>query len=408
MIAGWKLPGPRRRSPERRTSSRPFTAALGLLLALLTLAACEQGVAPTASGSGSATPGAQDSVVVTIKAAADSVTGGNPLEFRVEANPAPRADLTVKVKVAPDAPDGCELRQAPESVTIAAGKTSAPLAVPTVGVAVAASGCAVTATIEDGEGYQVGAADGASASVKLTPAVPVVTVTADAASVTAGSPVSFTLTASPPPASDLTVNVSWSDPRPLLAATPSRAVTIRASTPTAALTADTVDGADGSVTVTVDAGSGYTVGSSATATVAVTDAGTAGPTSPGGGGSAPTPPSPSGLPVVGITSDTDGGKVTEGEPLKYKLWANPKPASSLTVTLSWTGDTGRLSSPPKNTRTIPKDSGPDVSVFYRFSEGTATNKDGNSSVTVEVVAGSGYEVVEGNARHATLSIIDDD
>ena len=167
-------------SGRPRHAARKLTAALGMLV-LLAFAACG-GVAP-------APP-----IVVTIGSAAGSVVVGEPVQFHVSANPAPRADLTVRVTIAST---GCELAQSPESVTIAAGDSRATLTVAIGGVAVGANGCEVTARIAAGEGYEVGAGAGA-ASTTLTMR-PVVTVTADSASVTKGSPVSFTLTASPPP-----------------------------------------------------------------------------------------------------------------------------------------------------------------------------------------------------------------
>ena len=265
--------------------------------------------------------------MVTISVA-DSVTAGAPLRFRISANPAPQADLTVTVTIA--APD-CALAQlsAPMTtpVTIAAGKSHAMLEVPTSGAAAGADGCEVTATIAAGRGYAVGAAAGASATATVT-MQPVVTVTADSASVAEGSPVAFTLAASPPPTVDLTVNVSWSDPGSFLEGTPSTTVTIPVSG-TAPLTAatddDSVDEPNGSVTVTVGAGSGYTVGSSGSATVAVTDDdGTTG--SPG--------PSTSG-PLSAVTIAIVGGSttVTEGDSISFEVTATPAPTSTLTVSI---------------------------------------------------------------------------
>ncbi|MDE0227902.1 MAG: hypothetical protein OXJ62_03485, partial [Spirochaetaceae bacterium] len=218
--------------------------------------------------------------MVTVAAATDVVTMGASPQFRISANPAPRADLAVTVTIT--AP-GCVLAQSSASVPIAAGESHATLTVPTGGVAAGANSCVVTATIAAGDGYAVGAATGASASVTLT-MPPVVTVTADSATVPEGSPVSFTLIAAPPPADDLAVTVSWSESGSFLAATSPRTVTIAASAQTAPLAVDTVDDsdhqADGSVTVTLEAGSGYTVGASGSATVAVTDNDTTGTASP--------------------------------------------------------------------------------------------------------------------------------
>ena len=272
--------------------------------------------------------------MVTIASVADSVTAGDPLQFRVSAKPAPQAELTVTVTIA--ATD-CELAQdGTASVTIAAGKSQATLEVPTTGVAAGAEGCEVTATIAAGDGYKVGAAADASASATVR--LPEVTITADSESVEEGNPVAFTLTASPPPAADLTVNVSLVGPgTPSSREPPSTTVTIPVSG-TAPLTAatddDSVDEPNDSVTVTVGAGSGYTVGSSGSATVAVTDNDT--PTaSPGPSTPGPSTPAPSGPRSTVSIKAAGSTTVAEGDSISFTVTATPAPTSTLTVRLSW-------------------------------------------------------------------------
>ena len=281
--------------------------------------------------------------MVTIASVADSVTAGDPLQFRVSAKPAPQAKLTVTVTIA--ATD-CDLAQTTASVKIAAGKSQATLPVPTTGVAVGAEGCEVTATIAAGDGYEVGAAADASASATVR--LPEVTITADSGSVEEGNPVAFTLTASPPPAADLTVNVSWSGGDSFLTETPPTTVTIPVSG-TFSLTAETdddeADEANDSVKVTVSAGSGYTVGSSDSATVEVTD-NDATTASPGPSTPAPSTPGPSGpLSAVSI-STTDSTTLNEGDSISFTVTATPAPTSTLTVGIRISGSGNRLESRP--------------------------------------------------------------
>ena len=240
-----------------------------------------------AAGCGQMRPG-QPAPVVTIapEAPAASVAKGSPLKFLVRAEPAPEADLTVGVTIASP---GCTLTQAPKSVTIDAGKTQATLSVPTSGAGVGAEGCTVTATIAAGEGYQVGAATAASASATLMPdpetpdpetpdpempMQPVVTITADATTVTEGDTVSFTLTAAPPPESELTVNVEWSEEGSFLTGSRPQTVIITTSG-TAMLTADTDDDGtnetDGWVKVTVVTPGQYLPGDPSEATTNIED-----------------------------------------------------------------------------------------------------------------------------------------
>ena len=90
-----------------------------------------------------------------------------------------------------------------------------------------------------------------------------------------GGAASFTLTASPAPASALSVSVSVTQSGDFGVTTGARTVSIPTSgtyTLTVATTNDSADEADGSVTATVNTGTGYTVSSSGgAATVAVTD-----------------------------------------------------------------------------------------------------------------------------------------
>ena len=267
--------------------------------------------------------------VITISAPSASVAEGSSLKFMVRADPAPAADLTVGVRITPS---GCELAQAPKSVTVSAGKTSATLTVPTSGASVEAEGCTVTAMISAGNGYRVGPATDASASATLTPAPvrPVVTIAPTASPVTEGSPVSFTLTAVPPPAAALTVAVSWSDPGSFLIGDRPRTVIIPASG-TETLTAETEnDGTDepnGAVTVTVEAGSGYVVGTPDSASVDVTDDDTA----TTGGGSPP--PAPAG-PLVEVSVKANKSSINEGESVTFTVTALPVPTSDLTVNVN--------------------------------------------------------------------------
>ena len=371
------------------------------------------------------------------------MTAGDP-QFRLSAEPAPPEDLTVRVTIAfPD----CGVAQASESVTISAGESHALLTVTTV-VEVGAAGCEVIAMIAAGDGYEIGAAAGASASVTLspvmTPVVPVVTVTADSETVIAGNPVSFTLTAAPMPATDLPVSVRWSQVGSFLTAGAPQTVTIPPSG-TAPLKADTdndeADERDGTVTVTVGADSGYTVGAQGSATVTVTDndpttrspapatpaPATPAPAIPGPATPGPTIPGPTPedtTPTPAVTISAPGStphdilsharvvSVDEGTATSFTLKAVPAPASELTVTLSWQF-AGDLVSPPENTELVltPR---PDTVTID--TSGTASftvtagddNKKNNYLINdlVSVWPGDGYE--RGDTHRLFFRIEDDD
>ncbi len=117
----------------------------------------------------------------------------------------------------------------------------------------------------------------ASAALAITDDdFPVVTISADASSVTEGASAGFTLTASPAPAAALTVDVSVSGALDFLSSSLSdTSVTIAAGDSSAALSLatvnDVVDEPDATLTAALTSGTGYTVGSADTAQVTISD-----------------------------------------------------------------------------------------------------------------------------------------
>ena len=105
--------------------------------------------------------------------------------------------------------------------------------------------------------------------------LPTVTVTAGAA-VTEGTSATFTVNANPPPSASLTVNLTITESGAFVASGDRGAQTVTIGTSGAATyrvdtVGDQVNEADGSVTVTVKGGTGYTLGNPNAATVTVSD-----------------------------------------------------------------------------------------------------------------------------------------
>ena len=214
--------------------------------------------------------------------------------------------------------------------------------------------------------------------------LPVVTVAADAASVTEGGTAAFTLTATPPPPADLTVTVGVSAAGDYGITAGSRTVTIPPAgsfTLALATTGDSADEPDGSVTVTVADGAGYTVGSSASGTVAVQD-------------------DDEPLPEVTITVGTS--PVTEGGDAVFTLTASPLPASSLAVSVTVAADGDYGIAGASRTVTIPTTGS--FTLTLATADDSADEPDG--SVTVTVNDGDGYTV--GSSASGTVSVRDDD
>ena len=355
-------------------------ALMSLLPVLVALAACS-GSAPSR---GVVTP------VVTISAveSADAADARAGLQFTVRAQPAPATDLTVSVTVAAD---GCAVTQSPASLTILAGADQAVFTVLTSSLEADAGGnCTVTAALAAGEGYQVGAAASANATVMpelVTPVdQPVVTIAADASPVAEGATASWTLNANPAPTTALTVNLTWTPSGDFLSGTRPQTVTIPVAG-TATVSVDTVDDGtdepDGSVTLRVAAGSGYSVGTPSTALITVTD----------DDGAA--------LPAVTIRAGSPAS-ITEGATASWTLSVAPAPTTALTVNLAWTQSGDFLPETRPQTVTIPVAGTATVSV-NTVDDGT---DEPDGTVTLRVAAGSGYSV--GTPSTALITVTDDD
>ena len=257
----------------------------------------------------------------------------------------------------------------------------------------------MTVTVDAGSGYTVSATSG-SATVAVQDdddpppppplADPEVSITAGAG-VTEGGNAAFTIIADPAPTAALTVDVTVAQSGDFGVSPGSRAVTIPTSgsvTLTVATANDSTDEADGSVTATVDVGSGYTVSATAgTATVAVAD-------------DDDPPPPPAVTPEVSITA---GSNITEGGDAAFTVTADPAPAAALTVevTVSQSGDFGV--SPGPRTVTIPTTGSATLTVAT--ANDSADEADG--TVTATVNSGAGY-TVSATAGTATVAVADDD
>ena len=312
--------------------------------------------------------------------AGSAVTEGGDAVFTLTATPAPAADLAVSVTVAADGDWG--ITAGSRTVTIPTSG-SATLTLATAGDATDEPDGSVTVTVVDGSGYTVGSSGSDTVAVSDDDApLPVVTLAAGAA-VTEGGSASFTLTASPAPAADLAVSVTVATDGDWGVTAGSRTVTIPASgsaTLTLATTDDATDEPDGSVSVTVADGSGWTAGDPASGSVTVQDDDAA-------------------LPVVTLAA---GAAVTEGGNAVFTLTASPAPAADLPVSVSVAaaGDYGITAG--TQTVTIPT-TGSATLTLATADDGT-DEPDGSATVTVET--GSGYTV--GASASGTVAVRDDD
>ena len=218
--------------------------------------------------------------------AGSAVDEGGNATFTVTADPVPATDLTIAWTVAQsgdylDAP-GAGSR----TVVLTAGATSTDLSVATVDDAADEADGSVSVTLGASTDYTVATGKGTATVAVRDDDEPVVHIAAGSG-VVEGTSASFTVSASPVPAAplDVTVSVAQSGDFAASGETGARTVTVPTSGSVTFEVATVDDGTeepDGSVTATVDAGTGYTVAAApdnaATVAVSDNDAPTSGPT----------------------------------------------------------------------------------------------------------------------------------
>ena len=214
------------------------------------------------------------------------------------------------------------------------------------------------------------------------PPTPEVSIAAGA-DITEGSQATFALTASPAPTQSISVSVSPSQSGAFGVGSTAKTVTIGTSgtaTVSFSTTSDSVDEVDGSVTATVDSGSGYTVSSSkGSATLAVAD---------------------DDVPELSIASD---GNVTEGSAASFTISASPTPHTALTANVDITASGSFGVTTGARTVTIPTSG----SQSYTVSTSGDTTDEPHGSVTASLSTGTGY-TVSSSAGSASATVSDDD
>ena len=218
--------------------------------------------------------------------AGSAVDEGGNATFTVTADPAPQSDLTIAWTVAQSGEYLAAPGAGSRTVTLTAGTTSTDLSVATVDDAADEADGSVSVTLGTGTGYTVATGKGSAAVAVRDDDEPVVSIAAGNG-VTEGMSASFTVSASPVPAAplDVTLTVAQSGDFAASGETGSRTVTVPVTgslTFEVATVDDGADEPDGSVTASVDAGTGYTVAAApdnaATVAVSDNDAASSGPT----------------------------------------------------------------------------------------------------------------------------------
>ena len=326
--------------------------------------------------------------VVTVAAGAGVTEGGDAL-FTVTADRVVDANLAVTLTVTEAAGSDFVAADAEgaRTVTIEAGESAATLTVATDNDGTDEANGSVSVTVDAGSGYTVGTP--ASGTVAIADDdVPAIEIAAGSG-VTEGGDASFTLTATPPPAAALEVTVTVATSGDYGIAAGERTVTIPttgAYTLTLATDNDGTDEADGSVTVTVDAGDGYTVGTASTGTVVIAD---------------------DDLPPPAVSVAAKVGSITEGGDALFTVTADRAPDANLAVALTVTEAAGGdfVAAADEGARTVTIEAGEtSATLTVRTDDDTVDEPDGSVSATV--AAGTGYTV--GTVSTGTVAIADND
>ena len=243
--------------------------------------------------------------------------------------------------------------------------------------------CVDAVTGESSSGNNCSGAVQATVSVG-SPTPPQVTISAGTTPVTEGTAATFTITVSSAPTSALTVNVDVSEDGDVISGTPAATIIINANNTTAILIVNTLnDQADESnsvISAEVETGTGYTVGSTSSASVTVND---------------------NDPPQMTISAGTT--PVTEGTAATFTITASSAPTSALAVNVTVTHSGDLVSGTPPSIVTI--DAGKTTATLT-----VATDDDEvielHGRVTAEVQTGTGYTV--GSPSSANVIVENDD
>ena len=325
--------------------------------------------------------------VVGVSAGA-GVSEGADAVFTVSAVPAPTAPVSVVVDVSQSG----DFVVSSARRTVVLSGASATLTIATSDDAVDEADGSVTVTLVDGASYDVGTSSAATVSVADDDVpLPVVSITAGSGGAE-GASATFAVTASSAPAADLDVSVTVAATGDFGVTAGTRTATILAGTTGATLTVatadDSVDEPDGSVTATLAAGSGYTVGSPASRTVQVTD----------------DDDPPVVIPEISVAA---GGAVSEGSGAVFTVTASePKPAAfDVAVSVSASGEWGVA----EGSRTVSFAADAATATLTIPTVGDSVDEaDGSVSVSLDAPgADAGYTVSDSEGA-ASVGVFDDD
>ena len=337
-----------------------------------------------------------------------SITGVSPVNesgtaiFTLTASTAPTTDISVNVNVADSGNFAGSDQTGIKTVTIAANSATKTLEVELVDDSNDEPDGTITATVQSGPGYTEGNPSSASIIVQDNDDPPSNTPTvriSGASPVNESGTATFTLTASTAPTGgSITVNVNVVDSGDFVGSgqTGAKTVTIADGMSTGtlevALVDDSNDEPDGTITATIQPGSGYAVGNLSSASITVQDN---------------DDPPPNNLPPVTPTVRISGASpVDESGTATFTLTASTAPTTDISVNVDVAEDSGNFAGSSQTGRRT-------VTIAAGTSTGTLevalvddSNDEPDGTITATVQSGSGY--TEGNPSSASIAVQDND
>ncbi|MYH77938.1 MAG: hypothetical protein F4134_09485, partial [Acidimicrobiaceae bacterium] len=329
---------------------------------------------------------------LTITRDTSPIVEGQNASFTITASPAPTSTITIRYNVSQSGDYVISGNRGIKMVDLTGGSTSVTFTVATEDDSADEDNGSVTVTIFSGTGYTRGSPNSATITVNDNDgSLPVASVTAGTSPVTEGTAASFTVSVSPAPTGSDTVTVHYtvtqtgsyvaSGDRGAKQVTIGSSGTATVSVPTQA---DSNDEDNGSVTVTIDADSAYTISNTAgDATVTVND-----------------DDDPATQPRLSVTRSA--AAVTEGSPAAFTISASPAATSSITVRYR-VSQSGSFLTGGTGNRTV-RLSGASAAISLATVDDSADES--NGSVTVTILTNSGYTV--GSPQSATVTVRDND
>ena len=333
--------------------------------------------------------------VVSISGSPSSMTEGGTATFTLTASPAPTASIAVGVQVV-DSGDFAGAAAGLHTVSIPSSG-AASFTIPTTDDGTDEPDGTITATVNTGTGYSPHNTEWSASAIvndnddpgSITP---VVSIEGSPSSMTEGGTATFTLTASPAPTGNVSVAVTVAGGS--FATGGDRTVTVGTSgtaTFTVATTDDTTDEPNGTITATVNTGTGYAPHSTeGSASVTVNDNDNPGPNTP--------------VASFGSAASSAG---EDGGTRNVRVSLSPAPQSAITLsyTVGGTATAGTDFSIANSGSVQAPANTASVTIPVTITEDT--DDEANETVILTLGSGTGYSVGSGNIHTLTINDNDD-